>query len=169
MGLENFIDAVDQIRKREPGILAILAGTGPLADELARLVEHKNLKDHVKLAGFVPDADLPAAYRAADLSVVPSISLEGFGLIVLESLAAGTPVLVTPVGGLPEVVSGLSKDLVLDGSSAAQLAEGIAARLRYPDNLPSDTACQAYAKENFDWPVIAKRVLDVYKNAFRNR
>src|SRR4029077_10786197 len=139
------------------------------ADELARLVEQKNLKDHVKLAGFVPDADLPPAYRAADLSVVPSISLEGFGLIVLESLAAGTPVLVTPVGGLPEVVSGLSKDLVLDGSSAAQLAEGIVARLRYPDSLPSDTACQAYAKENFDWPVIAKRVLDVYKNAFRNR
>lgn len=169
MGLENFIDAVDQIRKREPGILAILAGTGPLADELAGLVEQKNLKDHVKLAGFVPDADLPTAYRAADLGVVPSISLEGFGLIVLESLAAGTPVLVTPVGGLPEVVGGLSKDLVLDGSSAAQLAEGIAGRLRYPDKLPSDTACRAYAKENFDWPVIAKRVLGVYKNAFRNR
>ena len=169
MGLENFIDAVDQLRKREPGIFAVLAGTGPLAAELADLVEQKNLKDHVKLAGFVPDADLPVAYRAADLSVVPSIALEGFGLVVLESLAAGTPVVVTPVGGLPEVVSALSKDLILDGSSANHLAEGLATRLSALGKLPSDTACQAYAKDNFDWPVIAKRVVGVYKNAFRNR
>jgi glycosyltransferase involved in cell wall biosynthesis len=168
MGLENFIDAVDRLRKQEPAILAVLAGTGPLAAELAVLIEQRNLKDHVKLAGFVPDADLPLAYRAADLSVVPSIALEGFGLVVLEALAAGTPVVVTPVGGLPEVVGGLSKDLILEGSSANHLAEGLAARLSALGKLPSDTACQAYAKDNFDWPVIAKKVVGVYNNAFRN-
>ena len=169
MGLENLIDAVDVLRRREPGILAVLAGTGPLAGELSALVEQKNLKDHVRLAGFVPDADLPVAYRAANLSVVPSIALEGFGLVVLESLAAGTPAVVTPVGGLPEVVSGLSEDLILHGSSANHLAEGLEVRLSAPDKLPSEMACRAYAKGNFDWPVIAKRVVDVYKNAFRNR
>ncbi len=169
MGLENLIDAVDQLRKKEPSILAVLAGTGPLAAELTDLVEQKNLRDYVKLAGFVPDADLPVAYRAADLSVVPSIALEGFGLVVLESLAAGTPVVVTPVGGLPEVVSALSKDLILEGSSTNHLAEGLATRLSALGKLPSDKACQAYAKDNFDWPVIAKRVVAVYKNAIRNR
>jgi glycosyltransferase involved in cell wall biosynthesis len=169
MGLENFVQAVDLLQKKEPGILAFLAGTGPLAGELGAIVEQKNLKEHIKLAGFVPDADLPLAYRAADLSVVPSVSLEGFGLVVLESLAAGTPVLVTPVGGLPEVVNGLSNDLVFDGSSANDLAEGLATRLSARDKLPSAAACQAYAKDNFDWPVIAKRVVGVYKDAFRNR
>jgi glycogen synthase len=169
MGLENLIDAVDLLRKRQPDILAVLAGTGPLAGELSALVEQKGLKDHVRMAGFVPDADLPVAYRAANLSVVPSIALEGFGLVVLESLAAGTPALVTPVGGLPEVVSGLSADLIFDGSSANHLAEGLAARLGALDKLPSDVACRAYAKGNFDWPVIASRVFDIYKNAFRNR
>jgi glycosyltransferase involved in cell wall biosynthesis len=88
--------------------------------------------------------------------------------VVLEALAAGTPVVVTPVGGLPEVVSGLSKDLILEGSSANHLAEGLAARLSALGKLPSDTACQAYAKDNFDWPVIAKKVVGVYNNAFRN-
>ncbi|HEY5744289.1 MAG TPA: glycosyltransferase family 4 protein [Terrimicrobiaceae bacterium] len=169
MGLENFIEAVDELRKREPSILAVLAGTGPLSGELSALVQQKNLGEHVKLTGFVPDADLPLAYRAADLSVVPSIALEGFGLIVLESLAAGTPVVVTPVGGLPEVVSGLSKDLVLEGSSANQLTEGLGRRLTALDKLPSETACQSYAKDNFDWPVIARKVIAVYENAFRNR
>jgi glycogen synthase len=167
MGLENFIEAVSQLREKQPGILAVLAGTGPLAGELAALVERKNLHEHVKLTGFVPDADLPVAYRAADVSVVPSIALEGFGLIVLESLAAGTPVIVTPVGGLPEVVSGLSKDLILEGSSPAQIADGLAARLSAFEKLPSDSACQAYAKDNFDWPVIAGKVIRVYEKCLQ--
>ena len=85
MGLENFIDAIDQLREREPGIFAVPRDRTSAA-ELAALVEQENLKEHVKLAGFVPDADLPVAYRAADLSVVPSIALEGFGLVVFESL-----------------------------------------------------------------------------------
>ena len=125
------------------------------------------MHEHVKLTGFVPDADLPVAYRAADVSVVPSIALEGFGLIVLESLAAGTPVIVTPVGGLPEVVSGLSKDLILEGSSPAQIADGLAARLSALEKLPSDSACQAYAKDNFDWPVIAGKVIRVYEKCLQ--
>ena len=149
MGLENLIDAVDVLRRREPGILAVLAGTGPLAGELSALVEQKNLKDHVRLAGFVPDADLPVAYRAANLSVVPSIALEGFGLVVLESLAAGTPAVVTPVGGLPEVVSGLSEDLILHGSSANHLAEGLEARLGAPDKLPSDDGLSGLCQRQF--------------------
>jgi glycogen(starch) synthase len=167
MGLENFIEAVGQLREKEQGILAVLAGTGPLAGELAALIERKNLQEHVRLTGFVPDADLPVAYRAADVSVVPSIALEGFGLIVLESLAAGTPVIVTPVGGLPEVVSGLSKDLILEGSSPAQIADGLAARLSALEKLPSDSACQAYAKDNFDWPVIARKVIGVYEKCLQ--
>ena len=138
-----------------------------MAGELATLVERKNLQEHVRLAGFVPDADLPIAYRAADVSVVPSIALEGFGLIVLESLAAGTPVIVTPVGGLPEVVSGLSEDLILEGSSPAQIADGLAARLGALQKLPSDRVCQAYAKDNFDWPVIARKVIGVYKKCLQ--
>ena len=167
MGLENFIEAIGQLREKEPAILALLAGTGPLAGELAALVERKNLQEHVRLVGFVPDADLPVAYRAADASVVPSIALEGFGLIVLESLAAGTPAIVTPVGGLPEAVSALSKDLILDGSSPAQLADGLAARLAALERLPSESACQAYAKDNFDWPVIANKVIRVYERCLQ--
>jgi glycogen synthase len=169
MGLENFIDAIEQLRQKEPSILAILAGTGPLSAELAALIEKKRLKEHVRLAGFVPDAELPLAYRAANLSVVPSIALEGFGLIVLESLAAGTPVMVTRVGGLPEVVGGLSQSLIFAGTSPSQLADGLALRLSALDQLPSDTVCQSYARDNFDWPVIARKVIGVYEDAFRNR
>ena len=68
----------------------------------------------MRLLGFVAEEDLPWLYRACDISIVPSVALEGFGLPTIESLAAGTPVLVTPIGGLPETVSELDP-----GSGAA--------------------------------------------------
>jgi glycosyltransferase involved in cell wall biosynthesis len=165
MGLENLIEAVASMRKRWPEILAILAGTGPLSEELATRVRDRGLEGHVRLAGFVPDEDLRFAYRAADLSVVPSVALEGFGLIVLESLAAGTPAVVTPVGGLPEVVRGLSPDLVLGGTAPSELAEALSRRLENLSRLPSSAECQRYAREGFDWTVIAARIKKVYENA----
>jgi glycosyltransferase involved in cell wall biosynthesis len=108
---------------------------------------------------------LPHAYRAADISIVPSVSLEGFGLIVAESLAAGTPCLVTPVGGLPEAVIGLSPALVMGGTSPGMLADGMAAALTGALPLPTAAQCLAFARANYDWPVIAARVRTVYEDA----
>jgi glycosyltransferase involved in cell wall biosynthesis len=120
------------------------------------------LEQHVRFTGFVPEDVLPLLYRAADLSVVPTVALEGFGLTTLESLAAGTPVLVTPIGGLPEAVCGLSPDLVLDGSGSGPLADGLTAALRGTVCLPDADACRAHVRAHHDWPVVAARVRDVY-------
>jgi glycosyltransferase involved in cell wall biosynthesis len=123
------------------------------------------MTESVKLLGYVPDADLPLAYRAADITIVPSTSLEGFGLVAAESLAAGTPAVVTPVGGLPEVVRGLAPQWVLAGTAATDLAEGIIGALTGRLGGPGPDACAAYARANFDWPVIAARVRGVYAEA----
>ncbi|MEA3248021.1 MAG: asparagine synthase (glutamine-hydrolyzing), partial [Gemmatimonadota bacterium] len=102
MGLDDLVAASAELRERVPDVLVLIAGRGAIGAELAADIRRRGLEDHVRLLGFVPDAMLPYAYRAADLSVVPSVALEGFGLIVAESLAAGPPARVTPVGGLPE-------------------------------------------------------------------
>ncbi|MFP4228440.1 MAG: glycosyltransferase family 4 protein [Salinivenus sp.] len=165
MGLESLIDAIDEIRSQHPDVLLHIAGQGPLRDDLERRVDAAGLSDHVRLLGFVPDDDLPLAYRAADVSIVPTAALEGFGLITIESLAAGTPVLVTPVGGLPEAVSGLSSSLVLDGHTPSALAAGLHEALDAPGRLPSAAACQAYARRHFSWDAVARRTRAVYETA----
>ncbi|HEY1610630.1 MAG TPA: glycosyltransferase family 4 protein [Paraburkholderia sp.] len=165
MGLEDLIDAVKAVKPRHPDVLLLIAGRGRLAQELQQRIDDADLADNVKLLGFVPDAHLPSLYRAANLSVVPTVALEGFGLITVESLAAGTPVLVTPVGGLPEAVAGLSPDLVLPSTGAGAIAEGLGAALSGRMKLPSAEACRDYARNHFDNAVVAKRVAAVYAEA----
>lgn len=165
MGLEDLIDAVGLLKKRVPDVLLLIAGKGKIGADLQKRIDDAGLDDNVRLLGFVPDAYLAALYRAATISVVPTVALEGFGLITAESLASGTPVLVTPVGGLPEAVAGLSQDLVLPATGAAAIADGLAGALCGAIRLPDAEACHAYARDHFDNAVIAKRVARVYEEA----
>lgn len=165
MGLERLIEAIAIARARHPDVLCMIAGRGRLASHLQARVDASGLSANVRLLGYVHDEVLPIVYRAADVSVMPTESLEGFGLSAVESLASGTPVLVTPVGGLPEVVRGLDARLILADATVAALAEGLHAALRRDSSIPSGAACRAYAERTFDWRVIAPRVAAVYAEA----
>jgi asparagine synthase (glutamine-hydrolysing) len=165
MGLDNLVAAIPKIVERVPNVLVLIAGTGEMATELTHRIRKLGVEDHVRLTGFIDERLLPQAYRAADLTVVPSVALEGFGLSVAESLAAGTPCLVTPVGGLPEAVEGLSKGLVLAGITPDQIAAGVGDALTGTLRLPGPEDCARFARENFDWSVIAERVRGVYEGA----
>lgn len=165
MGLETLIAAADQVRKAVPDIAVKICGKGPLAEELNERVRRAGLERHVTLCGFVPDRELPLVYRAADVSIVPTESLEGFGLTTLESLAAGTPCLVTPVGGLPEAVSGLSNQLVITGTGEAALARSLREAMGGTLKLPAAADCQRYVRMGFHWPIIAAQIHHAYLNA----
>jgi len=162
MGLEELLRAIKEVRRQVPNVSLLIAGKGPLSNELRARVRSQGLENTVQLLGFLPDEELPLAYRAADLTVVPTRVLEGFGLIAVESLAAGTPVLVTPVGGLSEVVYDLSPELVLPGSGAGPLAEGIAKALTGTMALPDEDACRSYARTRYHWPIVAAQIREVY-------
>jgi glycosyltransferase involved in cell wall biosynthesis len=165
MGLENLITAMIQVRDRYPDILLYIAGKGSLAETLQTQIEELELTENVKLLGYVPDEQLPLCYRAANFSVVPTVALEGFGLIVVESLAAGTPVLGTPIGGIPEILRPFSEDLVFEGYQPEQLARGIIETLSGDRILPNSQACLNYVQENYNWHKIAQQIKLVYQSA----
>jgi glycosyltransferase involved in cell wall biosynthesis len=165
MGLEYLIEATKLLVRQQSDILVILGGSGPLSGELKIRVAESGLENNIRLIGRIDDANLPAAYRAADMSVVPSRSLEGFGLITLESLASGTPVYVTPVGGLPEIVQPFAPECIFPSSSSAEIANVLGEALRGSRPIPTQDACRAYAANSFSWPRIAERVRSVYEEA----
>jgi glycosyltransferase involved in cell wall biosynthesis len=160
-GLENLIDAIALAQRRVPEIQLLIAGNGPLEALLKRRVAEKGLESAVRFLGFVDDG-LPLLFQAADLSIVPTLAYEGFGLVVIESLAVGTPCLVTPVSGLPDTVHDLNPGLVLEGTDAQSLARGICDALDGSLKLPGEAACVAFA-ERFAWPHIAAQVATVYR------
>ena len=165
MGLDRLLDAWATVRQQPRGREAVLhiAGTGPERAALERQAAELGLLGSVRFDGFVSDEALRLAYRAADVTLVPTAALEGFGLVAAESLAAGTPVLTTPVGGLPEVVSGLSAAMVLRGADAGSIAAGIAEVLADASMLPDAGSCREYARRTYDWRVIAPLVAAVYR------
>jgi len=161
MGLDKLLTALAQVKRQLPDVWLAIAGKGPLRADLERQVQMLGLQDNVEFLGFLPDEQLPLAYQAADLTVVPSQSLEGFGLILLESLACGTPALCTPVGGMPEVISPFCPELVTDTSEASAIAERLTDLLTGILPLPSRDACREYACRHFDWKIIAPQVRQV--------
>ncbi|MEM9827210.1 MAG: glycosyltransferase family 4 protein [Planctomycetota bacterium] len=165
MGIDRLIRAVGPLVRRHPRLQVMIGGTGKMKSDLESLIDECDLRSHVRLLGFIEDDDLPWAYRAADFSVVPTIALEGFGLIVAESLAAGTPCLVTPVGGLPEVVAGLSPELVFDSPDVSSLSGRIDDVLSGRIPLPGPNECRRHAESHFNWRQIADQVAEVYRQA----
>lgn len=169
MGLEDLIDAMFVVRQAVPDVLLTIAGKGPLEAALRGRIAARGLSDHVRLVGFVSDDALPLWYRSADVTIVPTVTLEGFGLTTAESLASGTPVLVTPVGGLPEAVAPLSENLVLPSVGFHAIGTGIVDALLGRRVMPDEQACRDYARARFDHPVIAAQVADVYREAVGER
>lgn len=161
VGLDKLLTALATIKPRIPDFWLAIAGKGPLKALLEQQTSELGLNDHVRFLGFLPDDQLPIAYQAADLTIMPSQSLEGFGLALVESLACGTPALCTPVGGMPEILATFSPDLITASPEATDIAERLEEVLTEKILMPSRTACREYAIANFDWQKIAQQVRQV--------
>ena len=165
MGLENLVAAMVPVCQKYPETMLYIGGKGELADLLKAQIEDLGLQENIKLLGYVADEDLPLCYRAANFSIVPTVALEGFGLIVIESLAAGTPVLGTPIGGIPEILRPFCTDLILPSSKTEDLTRGILETLSGDRQLPSQEECITHVATNYTWKVIAPQIKRVYEQA----
>jgi glycosyltransferase involved in cell wall biosynthesis len=139
----------------------VLAGTRAwLYSGILGAVAARGVTDRVVFTGYVPPADLPALYAGAACFVFPSV-YEGFGLPVLEAMAAGAPVVASRVGAIPEVAGDAA--VLVDASQPALLAEAIEAVL-------ADRSLRARLVErgrtrarSFSWEATARRTLAVYE------
>src|SRR5574337_156518 len=147
-----------------PGMRLVIGGSGWLRPRLEAAAAALGVADRVSFAGFVADAELPRYYQAADLVVLPSVALEGCGLITLEALACGTPVVATPEGGAVDVLSPLEPAWLAKDRSPAALAAAIRAAL---ERLPTDPTvgerCRAHAV-GYAWERIVGRYEALYQS-----
>ncbi|MEA5528700.1 glycosyltransferase family 4 protein [Dolichospermum sp. UHCC 0684] len=161
MGIDKLLQAIAMIKAGIPDIWLAIAGRGHIQALLQQQARELGLENNVQFLGFLPENDLPVAYQAADLTVMPSQSFEGFGLAILESLACGTPVLCTPVGGMPEILQKFSPDLITEAITVESIADKLAQVMLGKLPLPSREECRNYTIKNYDWTNIAQQVRQV--------
>lgn len=164
MGLDLLLEAwAHALPDLPPQARLLIAGDGPQRHELEEHIARNGLQDSVVLLGQIDEGTLLDLYRAADVGVVPTRSFEGFGLVVIEAAACGTPSIVTQIGGLPEAVRGLDRSLVVAGDDVPALAGRIVAAA-HAGGLPSRAATRSFA-EGYAWAGVAERNRAVQREA----
>jgi glycosyltransferase involved in cell wall biosynthesis len=157
MGLEELLGAIDLCRRTLTDIFLLVVGRGRLEERLRSMANELGLAEHVRFWGYARDDELPELYSAADLFVLPTQALEGFGLVILEASACGLPVVATPVGAIPEIVGRMDTDLLAGGTDARALAERMTEVLRREAADPTrGTRYRDFVLENYSWKKCAR-------------
>lgn len=149
-------------RAEGPRMLAIAGRDGWLYEAVYAAIARRGVADAVRMLGYVPEAELPLLYNAADVVAVPAL-YEGFGIPVLEAMASGIPVLCSHAGALPEVAGDAA--LLVAPKDTAALADGLA-RLTADVNLRQTLRRRGLARASmFTWEAAARAHVALYHGA----
>jgi len=166
-GVATFLEAAALVVREAPDARFVIVGDGPERSALERRAAELGLGARVLFTGAVANADLPELYAAADVFAFHTLH-EGLGIVLLESLASGCPVVTTAAGGTLDIVRDGDTGLVVPPADAAAFARAVVRLLR---DAPLAGALRARARRTaeteFDWDVVAGRYLDVFEAARR--
>ncbi|WP_020618766.1 glycosyltransferase family 4 protein [Paenibacillus daejeonensis] len=169
MGIDRLIAAMPQVLKEAADTVLYIVGDGPLRGRLGEQIEQLGLQQSVTLLGKVSNEDLVRWYQAADLSIVPTVTLEGFGLVTVEALACGTPVLGTPYGGTLEILDQFDRKLLFRDHSPEAIGDKITAVLTGQCTIPSRDACRAHVMQRYTWDIVSESVTQIFEMAVSDR
>lgn len=156
-GFNYLIDAMKQVCDHRNDVFCFIGGTGPERENLKRQIDRLNLGEQVKLLGSVPSESLPLWMNAANLFVLPSLS-ESFGVVQIEALACGKPVVSARNRGSEEVITSDEYGLLAEPANSEDLAEKILVAL---DREWDQDVIVRYA-DRYTWENVVKKIIDVY-------
>jgi glycosyltransferase involved in cell wall biosynthesis len=155
----DLLRALPAVRRAIPGARAVIAGDGPEHANLRTLAAELGLSDAVTFTGALPDDDLARLYCQADIFCLPSVQ-EGFGIVFLEAMACGLPVVATLAAAIPEVVPDRRAGLLVRPGDVAALAHALIELLARPSQRAAYGAFGQTYVARFDWDRVAQIFLD---------
>jgi len=159
-GALNFVEAIPQIIKERAGVEFLIGGDGLLQDEIEKYLDKNNLTDRVKLIGWIPHDELPDYLNGLELVVLPSYT-EGLPNLMLEAMACGTPVLATPVGAIPDVITDGETGFSMEDNSPACIAENVMRALEHPDLERIVEDARALVEREFTYEAAVERYREI--------
>lgn len=163
-GLRDLVLGFRELQSRVGRARLIIVGDGPLRSQVENLVARRHI-ENVVMAGYVPRSVLPRYYATADIACFPATGGESFGVVLLEAMASGLPVVATEVPGYLTVVDAGRDSLTVRPRSPVELGATLTVLARDPE-LRRRLAENALAKaQRFAWREVAARVIEVYQSA----
>ena len=162
-GFQVLVRAMSTVRSTVPGLGCIIAGRGSFLPELQSQIDLEGVSDLIRLPGFLSDVELRAAIHRASCVVIPSL-YEPFGVVALEAMAAGAPLIVAETGGLAELVSGTGAAEMFEPGNADQLADAITRVVTDPEVAAElRRRSTEVVDATYSWSAIAARSVEIYR------
>jgi D-inositol-3-phosphate glycosyltransferase len=168
-GLDRLLMAISYLERKRPMKLLVIGGDdqNPIPREnLRNLTKELGISDHVTFFGFVDHEELPWFYSVADVCVIPSFH-ESFGLVALESLACGTPVIATKVGVMESVIRSSHNGYVVDDNTPVLLAGKIVRFLSEVSRIPKPIDVIRASVLQFTWSHVAEAIEREYSSVIK--
>lgn len=166
-GIDVLVDAFLSIADRIPGWRLVIAGEGPERDSIASRLDESPLGERVELVGFQEGAQLESYIEGASLSITSSRCRENMPFSIIESFAAGTPVVGTRIGGIPELVSEEATGFLAEPDDAVSLAEAISRGVALCSDAEAHRAmqgrCRSYVLEHCDQDEYMDKLVSLYQ------
>lgn len=169
-GFMYLISSIKEILKEHENIRLKIVGSGPQEQQIKNHITELDLEKHAEIIGNISDDELLKMYNSSDIFVLPSIidsqgNTEGLGVVLLEAMACGLPVIGSNIGGIPDIIHEGETGLLVPQKDISGLSKSIIKLIENP-NLRENLANGGYkmVKDNFSWETIAKDYIYRYKN-----
>jgi len=157
-GIMNFIEAMPAILRQRSDVEFFVGGGGPLFDQIETRLRDIGLSDKVRLAGWIPHAKVSDYWNELKLFLLPS-EAEGLPRVALEAMACGTPVLATPVGGVPDIIKDSKTGFIMENNSPEIIAEHVIRALDHPDLELITNNARKLVERNYSYNATVERYL----------
>ncbi len=164
-GVDMLVQAAAMLCHTMPDLRWCVMGTGVLLEPLKWLAEQLDVADRIEFTGYLPEDEVALRMQAADAFMLPTRSLEGFGLVTIEANAKGLPVVATPAGANPEVAGSIPDNVLADAITPEALAE--ATRLLFErdvDHMERAGRLHAHINEHFNWQLHDQALIRTVKS-----
>ncbi|HJZ77605.1 MAG TPA: glycosyltransferase family 4 protein [Vicinamibacterales bacterium] len=162
-GVEHLVDAMARVRPRHPDARLVVVGDGPARSTLDSAARAAGVE--ATFVGRVDDAELPGYFQSADIVCSPATGGESFGIVLLEALSCGTPIVATQIDGYRALVGDAACGRLVPPGDAPALAAGIDEMLSNEDERRRCGARGLAVARAYDWAVIARRLETIYEEA----
>lgn len=169
-GIEILFSAIQRIKDRFPDIRVIIGGSGDQGYKYKQIAAEMGIAGNIVFAGYIPEQDLPQYYCGTSAFVLPSTdpTREGFGLVLLEAMACGRPVITTDIAGMADDIREFRTGIIIEKGSAESLAAAIAWFMENPrESEEMGKDARTLIELRYDWKVITARMVKVYEQLVR--